>query len=186
MLYFSAASPVGKRSRACSWMSCQMWLGLTSSGVGARSRCAWRLIRLVTRNSDQPNDQQPGEGKVPAPRGGEVVGRGDCRPAGDRPSVERKPGMVEVRAKLPPVEVRVGVEDHQPAHQHDENGQRVEPVPQARRQAMAVGDAARRRGRRLRLDWLVDDGCIVHRSNDYSSSERARQRPLFAPLYNNR
>ena len=36
-----------------------------------------------------------------------------------------------------PIEMRMSVEDHQSAHQHDEDGQRIHPMPDARGQSMA-------------------------------------------------
>src|SRR5205085_10601694 len=39
-----------------------------------------------------------------------------------------------------PIETRMSVEDHHPAHQHDEDGEGVDPVPKPRRKAMAFHD----------------------------------------------
>ena len=57
---------------------------------------------------------------------------------------DHQPGTVAVRAVFAPVEPRMRVEDHQPAHDHHEHDDDVEPVPDPRRQAVAVDDPARR------------------------------------------
>ena len=117
-----------------------------------------------------PDGEDPGEGQVPAPRQRQVVARRDRRPAGKRlalplavdaehpgrvdrqlpdPQVasaavlaDLEPGRVGVGAVLAPVEPRVGVEDHQPAHQHDDEGHDVDPVPDPGRQPVPAHDTA--------------------------------------------
>src|SRR5579872_3831202 len=91
----------------------------------------------------ESDHQDPREGEVPAPCRSEVVARGYRRPARERPPTERQPGMVEVRAILTPVEVGMGVEDHHTAHQHDEDGQRIDTVPESGGLPMSVGCSAR-------------------------------------------
>ena len=74
-----------------------------------------------------------------------------------------EPGAVEIGAIFSPVETGVGVEDHQARHQHDEDGERVDPMPQPRRKAMAVRDpgwCAIPRFRRLRF---LDRRFKIHR-----------------------
>src|SRR5205823_10406576 len=51
----------------------------------------------------QPGDENPGEGEMPAARRGEVVGRGDRRPAGEWPRRQSEPRAIEVRAVDAPV-----------------------------------------------------------------------------------
>ena len=45
-----------------------------------------------------------------------------------------------IGAVLAPVESGMGVEDHQPAHQHDDEGHHVDPVPDARGQAVPADE----------------------------------------------
>ena len=51
-----------------------------------------------------------------------------------------EPGLVEICAIFAPVKARMGVEDHQPAHQHHEHDKGVEPVPDPGRGPVARHD----------------------------------------------
>ena len=57
-----------------------------------------------------------------------------------------EPGRIGVGAGLSPIEPRVCIEDHQAAHQHDEQDHGVEPVPDARGKAVAMNDRFLHRG----------------------------------------
>ena len=95
--------------------------------VARRLEVALRMAidEAGSQKQDKRDDQQPGEGQVPPAGGGEIVGRWYGRPAWHRSSMKRQPRMVEIRSVLTPVEMRMGVEDHQPRHQNDEHGQRI-------------------------------------------------------------
>ena len=116
--------------------------------------------------------EDPGEGQVPAPRLRQVVPRGDRRPAreGIEPLgpehaarakglpadaqvavpvrvADLEPGRIEVGAVLAPVEPRVGVEDHQPAHQEDDERHHGHPMPDPGGKAVPPHQLAAERAR---------------------------------------
>ena len=111
------------------------------------------------------DQQHPCECEVPLPRICQAVGRGDRHQrrkgigrtlriaekarrrdleTADReetagPAVaDDQPGMIGVRAILAPVQPRMRIEDHHPAHQHHEDAPGVDPVPDPHRQFRAV------------------------------------------------
>ena len=126
-----------------------------------RKGAALRLPRLVAPHAEHAGRRdferaQPGEAALAA--------RADLEPGG-----------VGVGAIFPPVEPRMGVEDHQPAHQHDDQRDGIDPMPQPRRQRVARhevaadGFSSRRRRRSV--------GRNVHRVTLGHAPLVARSRP---------
>ncbi len=70
-----------------------------------------------------PAAEQPGGGDVERPDRHVAAGRGRA---------DGKPGRVSIRAVAAPVEPPVRVEDHQPAHEHDDERDGIYPMPCSR------------------------------------------------------
>ena len=68
--------------------------------------------------------------------------RPDAQEAPVGGAADLQPRRIVVRAEPAPVQPRMRVEDHQPAHQHDRQRQRVEPVPDSRGEPVAVDKVA--------------------------------------------
>ena len=84
--------------------------------------------------------------------GGSQVDRPGLEIAARALRADLEPGVIGVGAILAPVEPRMGVEDHQPAHEHDEHGDDIGPMPQAGGEPMALDEVtAARFGRDYRF-----------------------------------
>ena len=151
------------------------------------------------------HDEQPGEGKMPVARGREIIARGnrDKRWEGNRIAArytkhaggrnlhranteiacvavvpDLQPGMLVIGAIFAPVQFGVGIEDHQPAHQHHEDGDGVDPMPDPREPALAINQGtANRRGLRLEIST---QGCIPLVRRWRSSAPRGPISPFRA------
>src|SRR3569623_1686095 len=106
---------------------------------------------------------------MPAPRQREIVARRDRQPVGPMRQVE--PGMVEIRAEPSPIEMRVRVEDRQPAADHHEDRDRIDPMPDPRRETVAV-DA------RKLTKWRGCLRCLIGRASNGKGGEGWTTKPL--------